>query len=88
MLMLLLALACAPENSCEAYIDAKIACASVSGADTTSFDANQVCGEWTEDDETVYGAWYTCQATAYEEADCSTAEGLDAAATAAAACPQ
>ena len=86
--LLLSVVGCTPANSCEDYIDAARKCAEATGADTTVYDAEVVCGDWTEGDETNFGDWYQCRADAFDAADCSTSEGLQAGVAAAEACPQ
>ncbi len=78
---------CASENSCERYVNAAYSCTEEAGGDPAAYDAETVCGSWNATAEAAYGEWYTCQAEAWENADCSTAEGTSAAATAAQECP-
>jgi hypothetical protein len=89
MLVLLSALlaGCAAENSCLSYVEAAAACTEEAGGDAAAYDEASVCGEWTAAQESAYGAWYSCQADAWEAADCSSADGVNEAAIEAAACP-
>jgi hypothetical protein len=79
---------CAETNSCEAYVEAAATCSTTAGADASAYDQDVVCGEWKEEDEATYGAWYQCRAAAFDDGDCTTSEGLDAALAAAESCEQ
>lgn len=79
---------CASPNSCKEYVDAAATCTDGAGADASAYDADTICGNWTEADEATYGTWYQCRATAFDDADCTTQEGLDAASVAAESCQQ
>jgi hypothetical protein len=81
MIPLLLAwVACAPPDSCAAFSEAATDCADEAGADATPWAAENVCGDdWSPDAEAAYGAWYRCRTAAYEDGDCSSVEGYDAA---------
>lgn len=84
-LLLTFLVACGGENACEAYVNSYYGCAEEAGADTTGIDAETLCANYekgTADD------YYNCMADAYSNADCSTAEGVTAANTDAAACVQ
>jgi len=85
--MLMLLLACAPANTCEAAADAAYACADAAGVDTRAYESDAACPSWSADAEAVFGDWYACQEAAWAAADCGSAEGVDAASAAAAECP-
>jgi hypothetical protein len=87
MPLLLALLACASGNSCADYIAAMQECATESG-DSTVYDADTICGDWTAEQEELYGDWYQCQASAYTAQECKTATELNDAENAAATCPQ
>lgn len=77
-LLLVLLVACSNENSCADYVAARQACSDEAGGDTV-YDAEAVCGEWSTEQEQVYGDWYQCQTAAYQAVECrSTEEMLDA----------
>ncbi|MFN7143793.1 MAG: hypothetical protein ACK4YP_08470 [Myxococcota bacterium] len=89
MLALLVTLlsACSTANSCAEYVVAAHSCTEEAGGDPSSYDEETICGDWTAENEAAFGTWYQCQADAWSAADCSTSDGVQAAANEAAACP-
>lgn len=83
--MLLWLLACAPSDSCRDYITALSDCAEAAG-DSTVYDAEATCGEWTAEQEAEFGDWYACKAEAYAGADCVDAAAREAASAEAESC--
>ncbi len=78
MLLVLAITGCSTANSCADYVGARQACADESGDDTV-YDAGVVCGEWSAEQEELYGDWYACQAAAYTAVECRTVDDrLDA----------
>lgn len=67
--MLLFLLACA-SNSCASYVEAARACAESAGGDPDPYDEASICGTWTPTLEEAYGAWYRCQAAAWDASAC------------------
>ena len=84
--MWLLLLACSVENSCARAIDAAAACVASAGGAADVYDSPSICGEWSADLESEWGAWYRCQAEVWEGSACASVEDIDVAAGAAEAC--
>ncbi len=81
-LLPLLLLGCAPGTaSCEAYVDAYNACAE-SYQGTTITSETIACEEASSD----FADFYDCLAEAYENADCTTTDGWQTAASDASEC--
>lgn len=87
MLLALLLAACASGNSCADYVTALNACTEESGG-IAVYDPEAHCGEWTAEQEELYGDWYQCQESAYTAFECKTATEVNDAENAAATCPQ
>ncbi len=87
MLLLVAVFGCASGNSCVDYVAALQACSDEAGG-TDVYDGDAICGEWTADQEELYGDWYKCQMSAYTAQECKTNAELQEAESGAATCPQ
>jgi hypothetical protein len=86
-MLVALLLACASGNSCADYVKARQACAEEAG-DTTVYDPETICADWTAEQESTYGDWYKCQEQAYIAEECTDESVVLAAENNAATCPQ
>ncbi|MSQ02523.1 MAG: hypothetical protein EXR71_11655 [Myxococcales bacterium] len=85
LLLVALHAGCNSGNSCADYVLVRQDCSDESGGDTV-YDAETICGNWTSEQEDVYGDWYSCQAAAFTAVDCNAAQAYLDAESGAATC--
>ena len=76
-MLLIFLLSCDRTSPCEQYVDAYLGCVAASGADTTGIATEVLCAS--AENKSDAEDYYTCLADVFAEADCTTADGLDAA---------
>jgi hypothetical protein len=84
--MILLLLACAPSNSCAAYVNVASRCIERAGGDASAYTEDSFCGDWSDEDQARDGDWYDCRAAAWRASACKDTEDVTEAISSEAEC--